>query len=184
MSSDEPAAPASDDGPAGGTTSSGAGPLSRAETFSWLSGPRAAVEGSDADLGYRGRRLGFPEHGLGSVASFGRRAVAITVDWLACYLVAWAVLNQLYAGADLAEVRLWNSLLFFVEVWVLTTLTGSTFGQRLCGIAVRRLDLTQLSSLRCLARTGLLMLVVPALIWDRDGRGLHDKAVGSVVVER
>jgi uncharacterized RDD family membrane protein YckC len=24
--------------------------------------------------------------------------------------------------------------------------------------------------------------VIPATIWDRDGRGLHDKAAGTVVV--
>ena len=27
-----------------------------------------------------------------------------------------------------------------------------------------------------------VLLLVPALIWDRDGRGLHDKAADSVVV--
>jgi uncharacterized RDD family membrane protein YckC len=31
-------------------------------------------------------------------------------------------------------------------------------------------------------RTVLLCLVIPAFIWDRDGRGLHDKAAGTVVV--
>jgi hypothetical protein len=33
-------------------------------------------------------------------------------------------------------------------------------------------------------RTLLLVLVVPALIWDRDYRGLHDRAANSVVVRR
>jgi hypothetical protein len=31
-------------------------------------------------------------------------------------------------------------------------------------------------------RTVLLLLVIPAVIWDRDGRGLHDKAVHAVQV--
>jgi uncharacterized RDD family membrane protein YckC len=31
-------------------------------------------------------------------------------------------------------------------------------------------------------RTALLMLLIPALISDRDGRGLHDRAAGTVVV--
>ena len=31
-------------------------------------------------------------------------------------------------------------------------------------------------------RTALLLLLVPALITDRDGRGLHDRAAGTVVV--
>ena len=33
-------------------------------------------------------------------------------------------------------------------------------------------------------RTLLLCLAVPALVWDRQYRGLHDKAVGSAVVQR
>jgi uncharacterized RDD family membrane protein YckC len=28
----------------------------------------------------------------------------------------------------------------------------------------------------------LLCLLIPALIWDRVGRGLHDRAAGTVVV--
>ena len=37
---------------------------------------------------------------------------------------------------------------------------------------------------RALLRTALLCLVIPAAILDRDSRGLHDKAVGSVVGSR
>lgn len=33
-------------------------------------------------------------------------------------------------------------------------------------------------------RTLLLCLVIPALIWDRDQRGLHDKAAGTILVVR
>ena len=33
-----------------------------------------------------------------------------------------------------------------------------------------------------LARTFLLCLAVPALVWDRDQRGLHDRAANTVVV--
>jgi hypothetical protein len=33
-----------------------------------------------------------------------------------------------------------------------------------------------------LIRTVLLLLVVPAAVWDRDSRGLHDKAAGAVQV--
>ncbi|MCU1514874.1 MAG: hypothetical protein JWO10_1964, partial [Microbacteriaceae bacterium] len=33
-------------------------------------------------------------------------------------------------------------------------------------------------------RTVLLSLVIPAVIWDLDQRGLHDKAAGTVLVRR
>ena len=32
-----------------------------------------------------------------------------------------------------------------------------------------------------LARTLLLGLLVPAVVWDRDGRGLHDRAAGTTL---
>ena len=35
---------------------------------------------------------------------------------------------------------------------------------------------------RPFVRTILLCLVIPALIWDRDQRGLHDKAAGTILV--
>ena len=35
---------------------------------------------------------------------------------------------------------------------------------------------------RPIVRTVLLVLVIPAVIWDADQRGLHDKAAGTVLV--
>jgi uncharacterized RDD family membrane protein YckC len=35
---------------------------------------------------------------------------------------------------------------------------------------------------RVLLRTVLLMLLIPPVVYNRDQRGLHDLAVGSVVV--
>ena len=36
--------------------------------------------------------------------------------------------------------------------------------------------------LQALARTVLLCLFLPAVVWDRDGRGLHDKVPNTVIV--
>jgi len=41
----------------------------------------------------------------------------------------------------------------------------------------RRLGLTG-----SMLRTALICLVIPPLVWDSDGRGLHDRAVDTVVV--
>ena len=38
--------------------------------------------------------------------------------------------------------------------------------------------------LSALARTILLCLVVPAVVWDSDGRGLHDRVAGTAIVRR
>ena len=33
-----------------------------------------------------------------------------------------------------------------------------------------------------IVRTVLLCLFLPAMFWDKDGRGLHDKSAGTVIV--
>ena len=35
---------------------------------------------------------------------------------------------------------------------------------------------------RPLVRTLLLCLAIPALVWDRDQRGLHDRIAGTVLI--
>jgi uncharacterized RDD family membrane protein YckC len=47
---------------------------------------------------------------------------------------------------------------------------------------VMRLDGRPVGLPRAALRTLLLVLLVPAVVTDRDGRGLHDKAAGTVVV--
>lgn len=136
---------------------------------SWLGGPRSA----GARLGYPGERLGLPETGPGAVAGFGRRLLAFLVDAALCDLVAllffhgWAY---------------WNVVVFFVEVYLLTALSGRSAGQALCRLWVARLDGKPVGLLWGFVRTVLLCLLIPAVIWDRDGRGLHDKAANTVVV--
>ncbi|MCX6405141.1 MAG: hypothetical protein NTW81_06575 [Actinobacteria bacterium] len=47
---------------------------------------------------------------------------------------------------------------------------------------VSRLDLTRVNTLRVIARIALIFLVIPAVVWDKDNRGLHDRLLGTVVV--
>ena len=35
---------------------------------------------------------------------------------------------------------------------------------------------------RVLVRTVLLVVVIPALVWDSDQRGFHDKVAGTVLI--
>ena len=64
---------------------------------------------------------------------------------------------------------------------LLSTL-GSTFGQRLLGLRLMSMSGGRATVLQVLSRTVLLCLAIPALIWDRDQRGLHDKAAQTVLV--
>ncbi|MFC9908599.1 RDD family protein [Streptomyces sp. NPDC059862] len=145
---------------------------------SWLSGPRAAMEDAGADFGYRGEQLGLPEDGPGSIARPGRRLGALAVDWALCLLIAYSLITDGYEQAT----GNWALLIFFV-LGVLTVGTvGSTPGKRLFGLRVVALDTGTVHPGRALLRTALLCVALPALIWDRDGRGLHDRLARTVEV--
>jgi uncharacterized RDD family membrane protein YckC len=87
--------------------------------------------------------------------------------------VDWALASGISAGFfDFAPMA---TLAVFAVMRVLLTATlGSSIGQRLLGLGVRRDDGRIPSVLQALARTVALCLVVPVGITTRDGRGMHD----------
>jgi hypothetical protein len=129
------------------------------------------------DAAYRGQRLGLPESGPGSMATLGRRVVALFIDWIAALIISRALV-----GTPETTLEDFATLgIFALEVTALTWLWGASFGQRLVGLRVvgrtRRLGL-----IAAALRTLLICIVIPPAIWDSDGRGLHDRAVDSVVI--
>ncbi|MCB8906684.1 MULTISPECIES: RDD family protein [unclassified Streptomyces] len=145
---------------------------------SWLSGPRAAAEDAGVDFGYRGQQLGLPEEGPGSIARPGRRLGALAVDWALCTLIAYGLITDGYNQAT----GNW-ALVILLVLSVLTVGTvGSTPGKRLFGLGVVSVNGGRLGLLRVALRSLLVCLAIPALIWDRDGRGLHDRLAGAVQV--
>lgn len=151
--------------------------MERRDVASWLQGPRQALEDQGYDFGYRGERLGLPPTGPGAVAPMGRRVLALLIDWLASMLIARLLFGRY--GEDISFATLG---IFALMTIVLVTFSGASFGQRLLGLAVTDLHGNRVPILRVVIRTLLLCLVIPAVIWDRDYRGLQDKAAGSVVV--
>jgi len=145
---------------------------------SWLSGPRAAAEEAGADFGYRGEQLGLPEEGPGSIARPGRRLGALAVDWGLCLLIAYGLITDSYNEA----AQIWAPLILFVLIVLTLGTVGFTPGKRLFGLRVAALATGRVNPLRALLRTVLMFLAIPALIWDRDGRGLHDRLAGTVEV--
>jgi uncharacterized RDD family membrane protein YckC len=144
--------------------------------------PPSASVGPAGPL-YAGQRLGLPETGRGSVATWSRRILALVVDWFASLLVATAVV-----GPRVMSSRGWEAwvpmLVFLVEVTLLTALAGGSFGQLVLRVAVVRLDRRPVNLLVALLRTLLICLVVPPVIYNRDRRGLHDLVAGTVTVRR
>ena len=145
---------------------------------SWLSGPRAAAEEAGVDFGYRGEQLGLPEAGPGSIARPGRRIGALAVDCGLCLLIAYGLITQSYNEA----AQILAPLIMFALMVLTVGSVGFTPGKRLFGLRVLALDTGRVSPWRAALRTVLLFLAIPALIWDRDGRGLHDRLAGTVEV--
>jgi hypothetical protein len=134
----------------------------------------AQTPGSDSDYDYAGERFGLPEYGPRSVATIGRRLVALLIDWLVCLLIAEALFRS-------HDAQYWTLAIFAAQDYLLTSLTGLTLGKRLAGIRVARLDRRPVF-LWGLVRTLLLLTVVAPLVTDRDMRGLHDRAANTIVI--
>ena len=145
---------------------------------SWLSGPRAAAEEMGADFGYRGNGLGLPEEGPGAIAPLGRRFGALFIDWTLCMLIAYG----LFARGDQQAAGNWALGIFLVMSLLTVGTIGCTPGKRLLRIRVIAEDGGRLGFGRVAVRTVLLVLAIPALVWDRDGRGLHDRLARAVQV--
>lgn len=155
-------------------------------TGAWLPGTGSVDERrAGPDDRYRGERLGLPEHGRGSVASLGARLLAFLVD-----LVIAGLLASLFVRASIADVpamqvqNLWGVAIWFVITVISVGFFGFTPGMALLGIRVARVrgSSAMVGPLRAIPRTLMIALLIPAVVWDRDGRGLHDLAVGTVVL--
>jgi hypothetical protein len=132
---------------------------------------------------YPGEGLGLPERGPGSLASTGRRLVALMIDWLISYgLAALAMGSGLYSERILATAVL---VIWFLLGVVAVRLFSFTPGQLALGLQVAAVDGRLPIGTGRLAVRGLLVaLVVPALFADADGRGIQDRVTGTAAVRR
>ncbi|MEI9512313.1 RDD family protein [Agromyces sp. CCNWLW213] len=142
-----------------------------------MSQPPADPSGDLEPSRYPGERLGLPEEGAGSVARFGRRFTALLVDWAIANVIA------LLAGPYASNEQSWATLGLFALMQVLFIPTiGGSIGHRALGLRVVPLGGGWVGAWRPVVRTLLLVVVIPAVIWDSDQRGLHDRAAGTVLI--
>lgn len=158
------------------------------------SGAPAAPED---DFRYRGNRLGLPESGTGSVPGVTRRLVGLALDWGISAMLVWVAINfgligqevsaAAAGGGDAEAIALTNfttvsTLVVFAAMSiVLLTLFGTTIGRRIVGVGITATGEREWPWFVSMAvRTLLLCLVIPAVVYDRDTRGLHDRAAGTI----
>jgi len=102
--------------------------------------------------------------------SLGRRLLGLTIDWLMCYVIALGLIGD----------PSWTLAVFFVETFLLTALGGATAGHRLIRVKVVNFQTGANPTLRqSFVRTVLLCLVVTAITYDENGRGIHERLSGT-----
>jgi uncharacterized RDD family membrane protein YckC len=116
-------------------------------------------------------------------ASWLRRILALLVDWTASTLVVVAVMGP-SGWSESRYSSVYTMGVFIVESTLLGALAGGSFGKLATGLRVVRTDGSGRPPdlLRSLMRVLLICLVVPAVVFKPDGRGLHDLAAGTMTV--
>lgn len=116
-------------------------------------------------------------------ASWGRRALALFVDWIASTLVVVAVMG-LEDYSDSKSAGFFVLGVFVLESALFMATMGGSFGQVATRLRVVDVDGDggNVPILKALARQLLVAIVIPPLIFRPDGRGLHDLMAGSATV--
>lgn len=129
--------------------------------------------GDIAPSRYPGERLGLPESGPRSVGRVGRRIAAIAIDWAIASLLSFAFFHY----------DSWATIAIFAVLQILFIPTlGGSVGHRAVGMRVVAVRGGWVGVWRPIVRTLLLCIVIPALVWDSDQRGFHDKIAGTVLI--
>ena len=101
----------------------------------------------------------------------------IFIDWAPAYFLSWS----LFPTAGGADPFVTLAIFAALQYAFMITLNGS-IGHIATRMRVVPIRGGYLGFWRPLVRTLLLCLVIPAVIWDVDQRGLHDRAAGTVLV--
>ncbi|MDY3127076.1 MAG: RDD family protein [Corynebacterium sp.] len=148
----------------------------------WLDGPDIPGEKDFDSVGkWPGEKLGLPQSGPGSLASVGRRAAGVFIDWVLCLVIATTIVAFTDALGGVSTVTLFLWL-------VLGIISGIVFartpGMAILGMGVARLDVpgATVGIWRGIVRTVLTGFLFPAAMVDSDGRGIHDRATGTAVI--
>jgi uncharacterized RDD family membrane protein YckC len=104
----------------------------------------------------------------------GKRILALIIDWASAILVVQVIPNAPEYGTQ--RNSLLTLIIFALEVMLFTWLMGASFGQRIVGLRVKDfIKDSNPSLLQSIFRTLLIVLIIPPLLADAEGRGLHDR---------
>ena len=111
--------------------------------------------------------------------SQGRRMLGVLIDWLMSYAIAIGFFVE-FGEPSMGAVVF---LIFTAQYLLFAALGGATPGHRVVGLKiVRFLDGGMPTPLQALIRTGLLVLIVTAITFDQNGRGINERLSNTVLV--
>lgn len=125
--------------------------------------------------GWPGQRFGAAADGPGSVASMGRRALAFLLDIFLAAAIGYVITYP--AAPENLALLIWAGMTIFT-----VAIFGITPGHAALGLRVASVQGAIFVGAWAIPRTALIFVVIPALIVDADGRGLHDRWTRTIVL--
>ena len=111
--------------------------------------------------------------------SQGRRMLGVLIDWLMSYAIAIGFFVE-FGESSMGAVVF---LIFTAQYLLFAALGGATPGHRVVGLKIVRFsDGGMPTPLHALIRTGLLVLIVTAITFDHNGRGINERLSNTVLV--
>ena len=111
--------------------------------------------------------------------SQGRRMLGVLIDWLMSYAIAIGFFVE-FGEPSMGAVVF---LIFTAQYLLFAALGGATPGHRVVGLKIVRFsDGGMPTPLQALIRTGLLVLIITAITFDHNGRGINERLSNTVLV--
>ncbi len=111
--------------------------------------------------------------------SQGRRMVGVLIDWLMSYAIAIGFFVEFGASSMGAVVF----LVFTAQYLIFAALGGATPGHRIMGLKIVRFSDGQMPTpIQALIRTSLLVIILTAITFDQNGRGINERLSNTVLV--
>lgn len=109
----------------------------------------------------------------------GRRMLGLLIDWALCYFITWGFFADPGTGAFTPIVY----FLYLGQYVFFSILGGATPGHRIVGLKiVRFFDGQMPTPKQALIRTALLAIVITAITFDQNGRGINERMSGTVLI--
>ena len=111
--------------------------------------------------------------------SQGQRMLGVLIDWLMSYAIAIGFFVE-FGEPSMGAVVF---LIFTAQYLIFAALGGATPGHRIMGLKIVRFSDGQMPTpIQALIRTSLLVIILTAITFDQNGRGINERLSNTVLV--